>query len=118
MCAETFACSVLVLIVFFVMETAKKTGEKERLAKMSPAEREAYLLANEHGEINPAMVCPHCQEKGHIRTKLVDRAKGVSGGKATAAVLTGGVSMLATGLSRHERLTRAYCCNCKNSWEF
>ncbi len=52
------------------------------------------------GELNRAMVCPHCQTRGSVYTKAVTQKKGVSGGKATAALLTGGVSLLATGLSR------------------
>ena len=65
-----------------------------------------------------AMVCPHCQSKGTIRTKQVKQKKGVSGGKATAAVLTGGLSILATGLSRKESATQARCSKCGNTWYF
>ena len=68
------------------------------------------------GQANPAMICPHCQTRGSVYTRGINQKKGVSGGKATAAVLTGGVSLLATGLSRKEHLTQAYCKNCKNTW--
>jgi hypothetical protein len=44
--------------------------------------------------------------------------RGISGGKATGAVLTGGVSMLATGLSRKEAATKATCGNCGSRWVF
>ena len=64
------------------------------------------------------MICPHCQAKGNVTTERVKVKKGVSGEKATAAVLTGGVSILATGLSRKEELTKAYCRNCGNVWHF
>lgn len=67
---------------------------------------------------NTAMVCPHCQSKGTVTTERVKMKKGVSGTKATAAVLTGGVSILATGLSRKEALTRAHCTSCGNTWHF
>lgn len=70
------------------------------------------------GQANPAMICPHCQTRGSVFTKGIDQKRGVSGGKATAAVLTGGVSLLATGLSRKEHATQAYCTNCKNTWTF
>ena len=43
--------------------------------------------------------------------------KGISGGKATGAVLTGGLSLLATGLSRKEMVREAYCYNCKMTWQ-
>jgi hypothetical protein len=70
------------------------------------------------GQANPAMICPHCQTRGSVFTKGIDQKKGVSGGKATAAMLTGGVSLLATGLSRKEHATQAHCANCKNIWTF
>jgi hypothetical protein len=70
------------------------------------------------GRINPAMLCPHCQTRGSVYTKAIIQKKGVSGGKATAAVLTAGFSLLATGLSRKEHLTQAQCANCRNTWRF
>lgn len=71
-----------------------------------------------HGEINAQLVCPHCQTKGGVHTKLVKQKKGISGGKAMGGLLTGGISLLATGLSRKEALTEAYCDNCKSKWHF
>lgn len=70
------------------------------------------------GRVNPALTCPHCQTKGQVRTMLTTRKKGVSGGKATAAVLTLGWSMLATGLSRKEQATQGHCDNCQSTWDF
>ena len=85
--------------------------EQEMIALMLPEERQKYLAEKaekearlrrqqtsiagwnlqqrEYGGINTAMVCPHCQSIGKTRTKEVKQKKGVSGGKATAAVLTG-----------------------------
>jgi hypothetical protein len=42
----------------------------------------------------------------------------MSGGKVTAALFTGGVSLFATRLSKKENSTQAHCANCKNVWEF
>ena len=64
------------------------------------------------------MVCPHCKESGGVRTKPVKAKKGISGGKATAGVLTGGASLWATGLSRKEWVTEATCKNCRAKWQF
>lgn len=50
--------------------------------------------------------------------KAVTRKKGVSGAKATGALMTGGVSLLATGLSRKEGLTQAHCEKCGSTWDF
>jgi hypothetical protein len=71
-----------------------------------------------YGPVNTALLCPHCQTKGNIRTKTVNAKSGISGGKATAALLTGGVSLLATGLSRNEIVTQAHCDNCGSDWRF
>lgn len=70
------------------------------------------------GKKNPAMVCPHCQTRGSVRTKQVEQKVGVSGGKATAAVLTGGLSLLVAGLSRKQQVTQAHCDTCKATWSF
>lgn len=64
------------------------------------------------------IVCPHCQQKGCVTTRPVTRKKGISGGKATAAVLTGGFSVLATGLSRKQAETEANCSNCGSIWHY
>jgi hypothetical protein len=67
---------------------------------------------------NPEMVCPHCQVKGKIVTSPGIIKGGISGGKATAAILTGGVSLLATGLSRKDSVTNCHCFNCGSNWTF
>jgi hypothetical protein len=51
-----------------------------------------------HGGLKPNMICPHCQMKGTTLSKPITKKVGISGGKATGALLTGGVSLLATGL--------------------
>lgn len=120
---------ILFLVAFYIVIDAVKV-EQNKVAKMSPAEKDEYLealrdrqLALEDrqralgfGPINPAMICQHCHEKGKIRTKHVVQKKGISGGKAAAALVTGGLSVLATGLSRKEGLTQAHCDNCSNTW--
>jgi len=60
--------------------------------------------------------CPHCGVAGRVATKPVKVKRGISGGKATGALLTGGVSMLATGLSRKEGATAMACGNCGMHW--
>jgi transcription elongation factor Elf1 len=64
------------------------------------------------------IICPLCQHKGKVTTRRVKRKRGISGGKATAACLTLGWSMLATGLARKEEATEARCGNCKQQWDF
>lgn len=67
---------------------------------------------------NEDIVCPHCQKHGCVMIKRVKMKKGMSGAKATGALLTGGLSILATGLSRKEWATEAHCTNCKSQWHF
>lgn len=71
-----------------------------------------------YGQLNPQMVCPHCQEKGNVHTKQVKQKAGISGGKVTGALLTGGLSILGTGLSRKVKVTEAHCTNCNSTWHF
>lgn len=87
-------------------------------AHATPDERKDWDDRSRFGQLNPELLCQHCGTKGHVRTQTVSRKKGVSGGKATAAVLTGGVSLLATGLSRKEKETEAHCTNCRSTWHF
>ncbi len=70
-----------------------------------------------YGSANEAIACPHCGAKGGVRTRRVSRKKGLSGGKTAAAILTGGVSILATGLSRREAATAMHCDNCGLDWD-
>ena len=67
---------------------------------------------------NPHMKCNHCGTIGQIITKKVDLTKGISGGKAVAGLLTGGLSILAVGISRKEEQTEARCGKCGNVWHF
>jgi len=98
---------------------AAKAEKEARLERQQSSITESIGYRNpQYGGINTAMVCPHCQSIGKIRTKEVTQKKGVSGGKATAAVLTGGLSLFAVGLSRKEGATQAHCDNCHNTWFF
>ena len=66
----------------------------------------------------PEVICPMCQVKGQVTTSRINRKRGISGGKAVGALLTGGLSMFAVGLSRKEYFTHARCKNCKSEWDF
>jgi hypothetical protein len=103
----SFVISVIVVAVVICLGILIKVGDN-KLKSLPP----------NWGPINLAMICPHCQTKGQVRTKSVVRKKGVSGSKATAAILTGGLSLLFIGLSQEENQTQAHCCDCNNTWEF
>jgi hypothetical protein len=120
----------VLLLIISSITTSKKINamspeDKERFVadKKRKKEENEKKLADfsatyKYGELNSQMVCPHCQTKGMIRIKSVSNKKGISGGKATAALLTGGLSILGTGLSRKEKGTQAHCENCNNTWAF
>ncbi|HEX4495326.1 MAG TPA: hypothetical protein VIE43_06640 [Thermoanaerobaculia bacterium] len=78
----------------------------------------AALWEYRFGPINPALICPHCQTKGRVHARRISVAAGISAEKATAAVLTGGYSVLATGLSRTADRTQAACEACSSVWQF
>src|SRR5579864_3648289 len=130
------ALFILAFIGLFVAQNRAAAREDAKLAKMAPEEREAYLAEQQQrekeaennrrrvaddlkwGPVNSALICPHCQNKGKVRTKPITQKAGVSCGKATAAVLTAGVSLLATGLSRKQKVTEAHCGVCHSTWHF
>lgn len=58
------------------------------------------------------IVCPRCQVAGHVTVSATSKKRGVSGGKATGALLTGGASLLLVGLSRKEYVQLLTCSNC------
>jgi hypothetical protein len=69
-------------------------------------------------KLNEKIVCPHCQKRGCVATKQVKVNTGISGAKATAAILTDGWSLPFTGLSRKASVTGALCKNCGSKWAF
>ena len=68
-------------------------------------------------QVNDKLVCPHCATTGQVKAGVVTRKKGISGGKATGALMTGGLSMGATGLSRKQTMRHMACGNCGMEWD-
>ena len=104
----------IIWIIYIIGKNIKDDPDIERKREEYEKEKKLKTL----GPISPQYICPHCQQKGFVRTIPVKRKKGVSGAKVTGALLTFGVSMLATGLSRKEGLTQAHCGNCSSQWDF
>lgn len=92
--------------------------DSKKLSYLNPEERKEYDRSRLLGPIRPQIVCAHCQVQGSVRTKGMEKDAGISGKKASAAALTGGISILATGLSRKERITQAHCDNCGSTWTY
>lgn len=108
----------IVLISLLVSNANSENTEHSRRALLSNEQRKEEDIQCEFGRKNSAMICPHCQTRGKIRVKPIEKKTGISGGKATAAVLTGGISLVATGLSRKDNVTQAHCEECNNTWVF
>jgi hypothetical protein len=120
-----FGAIVLIGIFIAIFAKAGEKKEADRRSALPQAEREALereerdlAQDQEFGPKNEAMVCPHCQSKGAVRIKRVKQKQGISGGKATAALLTGGASLVAVGLSKKGEVTQAMCENCQCQWTF
>lgn len=75
------------------------------------SQKAVYAATTLRGAVSPHMICPHWVENGNVHTKPVTKKAGISGGMATGALVTGGIPILATGLSRKESLTAAFCRN-------
>ena len=69
-----------------------------------------------YGWRSSTIICPHCGARGMVGTRPTKVKRGVSGGKAVGAVLTGGLSLLAVGLSRKQTVTEAKCISCGVTW--
>lgn len=109
------------------LEYAEATGVGYELAAqeiraIAASYPQAAALAKELGQrrrpgrSSRAMICPHCHVKGTVRIRNTRRNMGVHGGKLSAALLTGGASILVTGLSRKENAVKARCIRCGEQW--
>jgi methylaspartate ammonia-lyase len=105
---------VVLALVFWVVTV--ELGRRARNTVMQAAEHRA--LAAVRSAQQARIVCQHCQTPGRVKTKPIMVKKGISGGKAAGALLTAGVSVIATGLSRKEATTQASCGNCGSTWQF
>jgi hypothetical protein len=85
--------------------------------QLTVSEQIRYRTEEAKSEVSN-LVCPHCQVQGGVRTLRGKGKKGISGGKATAAVLTMGLPIGAAGLSRKQIMTRAKCTNYGVTWDF
>lgn len=97
---------------------SKFRNSLRNLRERTNAVQQNVQMNKQLGAPNPALFCQHCQTKGHVRVKCLKAKQGISGGKATGAILTGGLSLFAVGLSRKESVTQATCGNCRSTWRF
>jgi len=111
-------CSVCGLSVADAKKAEELREKNQRIERQISSSPDTIADMERWGVRNAAILCPHCQKRGHVWAKTVKRKKGISGGKATGALLTGGISIILTGLSRKESVTQAHCAYCNSTWEF
>ena len=77
-----------------------------------PDQRIESAKALVYGELNPQLICPHCNVKGQVRTKPDVEKKGIS----TINKVTGGMGSYGMALPGNKLFTRATCGNCWHTW--
>jgi hypothetical protein len=82
-------------------------------ANFSP---EAKAQALTRAEAQKLIICQYCQQAGGVTVRNIQQKQGVSGGKATSALLTGGVSLFAVGLSKKGMVNELTCSKCSMKW--
>lgn len=99
--------------------TDENSSKNSNLGEGNLVRKEAGIIDIFGGyKISKKVECPHCRKIGCVLTRKREVKKGISGGKATGAIFTGGLSLLVTGLSRKEKVMQAKCKNCKSEWTF
>lgn len=88
----------------------QETEQRQRVHDRKSAKRRA----KERRSQQLKLVCPHCHEKGHVRTRQIDEIP-YSGGEILAGVLTRGLSVLARDVGGQ---TVAHCSNCGSTWQY
>jgi len=106
---------IAIVVIFVICLIGAGVTESNKKANQTPAQKRAADTA-QYGPVNSSLVCPHCQASGGVRTKAVKKKQGISGAKATGAVLTAGFSVLATGLSKKGEMLQCHCSNCSVTW--
>ena len=94
---------IAIFLIWLLVKGGNETTEVQIIAK---------------SEMEKQMICPYCQTKGSVTTQKIKQKTGIHGGKATAALLTCGISLLGTGLSRKQKITQANCSNCGSVYTF
>ena len=64
----------------------------------------------------PNLVCPHCQTKDSTTRRPKTVKEGISGAKATGALMSAGLSLYATGLSKKKQVAEFHCYACGTVW--
>lgn len=100
--------TVFVLLMFglIIWVFHLNTIAKARFEEMSPAERATFTF----GALNEHLVCPHCQTKGLVRAKQVQRT-------ATSVGTVGGIMKAKTSSQTTAVVAQHHCDQCSTTWD-
>jgi len=115
---EAYFFAFIIMVGFVLLVMIALAVYMYRLDKSPEGQRLRREYQDEKRERDSKIVCPQCQTSGHVTTTHVTLKKGISGAKATGAILTGGLSLAATGLSQKDNATQATCSHCGSTWHF
>jgi len=97
--------------------TPEEQAEYDKRQEEVQKQTDKQVYEARYGVLNDKIKCNYCENVGSVRFRRVQTKKGFSTGKATAAVLTAGISVIATGLAKKGGASKLYCENCKMEWE-
>lgn len=118
---------LLLFLAWFVYskftENQREKEHQEFLNKLSPEERSNYekemeierlkkeevLLIQINGPLNPDLICPHCQTKGQVHSKIYSHTRVVNG-------KVGGILKTDIKINQVESGTMRYCRKCESRW--
>ena len=118
--ASIIVIATIVVVTFAMLKEIRnphKVADRARkrarqAAKQVEANKESYRLEKERFA---RLHCRHCNTSGYCTVDTTRVKQGISGGKATAAILTGGFSLLLTGLAKKNEVQIVSCSHCHMS---
>ena len=98
------------------IQKKKETKEQINNKKGFSESIEAFLFKIVADYSTAKIICPYCKTSGKVYMATVEKKSGIHGGKATAGIITGGLSLFFTGLSAKQKVNEYKCRNCNAKW--
>jgi hypothetical protein len=109
--------AVIVIVIILIVVGILVAGIAMGIKDSTPDSRTGISPAQARAHQQALIICPYCQNRGGVTWHQVKRKQGISGAKATGAVLTGGLSVVATGLSKKGFVRACSCAICGMKWD-
>ena len=101
---------IAAIVVSIFLASKFSHDERVMLDAMDPAQRAEYLQCLNFGDRNAALICPHCQTKGEMRTKLVNR-------EVVAVSKTNTILQHKSTQRSFHSATQMHCDHCSMTWD-